>query len=73
MILGHYSCPEPGSLGEPFSTLWTRAERNGPTAAISHAKGCRLLKSIASVPRGLVWLLKAGAALTFQRTETLHP
>ena len=69
------------SLQLPWARFFRRAflyfvdwaERNGPTAAISHAKGCKLLKSIASVLRGLVWLLKAGAALTFQRTETLHP
>ena len=57
MILGHYSCPGPGSSGEPFPTSWTRAERNGPTAAVSHAKGSKVLKFIVSVPRGQVWLL----------------
>lgn len=62
------------ALDEPGKyILWTRAEGDGPTRAVARAKGCKVLKSIASVPRVQPSCLEAGATLAFHRTEAPFP
>lgn len=70
MILGHYICPGPGTLGQPFPTLWTRIEGDGPTIQ-RDAKCSDPLPQYPGIRPGH---LEAGATLTNHRTEaSLHP